>query len=84
MDAVRIRKQVRDYLLENMLFSSDQSKLDDKESLLQKGVIDSTGILEIVNFLEATFAVTIKDTDLLPEHFDSVDNIVAFVARLTG
>jgi acyl carrier protein len=79
---IAIRAPIRTYILENLLFSSDPSKLDDDVSLLDRGIIDSTGVLEIVMFLEDEFAVKVHDRDLLPENFDSVDRIVAFVERM--
>lgn len=77
-----IESQVRNYILENLLFSSNPADLSSGESLLDRGVIDSTGVLEIVLFLETTFGVKVKDSEMLPENFDSVDNIVRFVGRL--
>ena len=77
-----VESEVRSYLLENHLFSSDQSQLLNDESLLDKGIIDSTGILEVVMFLESRFGVTITDNEMLPGNFDSVNNIVRFVQRL--
>lgn len=77
-----IESQVRSYILENLMFSSNPADLASGESLLDRGVIDSTGVLEIVLFLETTFGVKVKDSEMLPENFDSVDNIVRFVGRL--
>ena len=80
----RIQEAVRGYLLENHLFTSDQSQLGNDASLLEKGIIDSTGILEIILFLETEFGVSVQDSELLPENFDSVNNIVRFVQRRTA
>ena len=51
------------------------------DSFLRTGTIDSTGMLELVDFLEATFGITIEDTELVPDNLDSVDNLVAFLER---
>lgn len=75
------RQAIREYILENLLFTSDGSKLKDGESLLDRGIIDSTGVLEIVLFLEETFGIRVTDTEMVPENFDSVDNLVAFTER---
>lgn len=75
-------KKVRSYILENLMFTSDESQLSNDVSLLDRGVIDSTGVLEIVLYLESEFAIKIKDSEMLPENFDSVNNIVNFVTRL--
>jgi acyl carrier protein len=55
--------------------------LDEAESLLETGVMDSTGVLELVAFIEETWAVKVEDDDIVPENLDSVDNITAFVSR---
>ena len=76
------RQQVRQYILENLMFSDDASQLPDEVSLLDRGIIDSTGVLEVVMFIEETFAVKVRDSDLLPENFDSVARIADFIARI--
>lgn len=80
-DLSPIRDQVRGYILQNLLFTDDASQLPDDVSLLERGIIDSTGVLEIVMFLEETYGIKVKDSDMLPENFDKVDNIARFVAR---
>jgi acyl carrier protein len=78
-----IERKVRAYIKENLLFTDDDAALPNDASLLERGIIDSTGVLEIVLFLEETFGVKIADADMLPENFDSVNSIVRFVGRLT-
>jgi acyl carrier protein len=77
-----IEAKVRGYILENLLFSSDPTELPNDASLLDRGIIDSTGVLEIVLFLEGEFDIQIKASEMLPENFDTVNNMVAFVQRL--
>jgi acyl carrier protein len=77
-----IEAKIRHYILESLMFTDDGSRLPNDASLLDRGVIDSTGVLEIVMFLEEEFAIKIKDSEMLPENFDSVNNLVAFVQRL--
>ena len=81
-DPQAIRLQVRQYILENLMFSDDPSQLPDDVSLLDRGIIDSTGVLEVVMFIEEAFGVKVRDSDLLPENFDSVARIADFVVRL--
>ncbi|MEO7068145.1 MAG: acyl carrier protein [Rhodanobacter sp.] len=76
-----VEAKVRGYILENLLFSSDDAELPNDASLLERGVIDSTGVLEIVLFLEGEFGIAIKASEMLPENFDSVNNMVRFVER---
>jgi acyl carrier protein len=74
-----IKKQIRQYLAENFLFSSNGFNLGDDASLLEEGIIDSTGVLELVMFVEETFNVEVSDEEIIPDNFDSVDNLAAYV-----
>ncbi len=74
------REQVRGFILENFLFSND-CKLEDSASLVRNGLIDSTGVLELIAYLEQTFGITVADEEMVPDNLDSVDSILAFVAR---
>jgi len=76
-----IEQQVREYILENLLFSSDNATLANDDSLLEKGIIDSTGVLELIFFLEQQFGIKVHDAELIPENFDSLNNIVQFVQK---
>ena len=55
--------------------------LVDDESMLEKGIIDSTGVLELVAFIESTFEIKVEDEELIPENLDSIKNIVSFLER---
>ncbi|MEZ5532102.1 MAG: acyl carrier protein [Steroidobacteraceae bacterium] len=74
-------EQVRQYILENFLFSTDTSLLGMDDSFLGRGLIDSTGMLEVLLFLEETFGIKVADNEMVPENLDSVNRIAAFVAR---
>lgn len=76
-----VKPRVRDYILHNLLFSDDAAELPDDASLLDRGIIDSTGVLEVVMFIEETFGLHVKASDMLPENFDTVNAIAAFVER---
>lgn len=80
-DTTDVRSRVRHYILENLLFSSDPDELPDEASLLDRGIIDSTGVLELVLFLEESFGLQVKASEMLPQNFDSVNAITAFVER---
>jgi len=73
-------QQVLDYIVENFLFGSGEG-LSPSQSLLESGVVDSTGVMELVLFLEQTFHIEVADEDLVPENLDSVSNIAGFVDR---
>ncbi len=73
-------KAIRDYVLENYLFTDDQSALANDASFLENGIIDSTGILEVIAFIEEEFEIEVEDEEMIPENLDSVNNLVAFIA----
>jgi acyl carrier protein len=72
-------QQIRRFILTSFLFSDDESKLKNNDSLLEQGIMDSTGVLELVAFLESQFGIKVADEELVPDNLDSVDRIVAFV-----
>ena len=76
-----IRDAIRGHILENLMFTTDQSRLPDDASLLDMGVIDSTGVLELVLLMEENFSLKVQDTAIVPDNFDSVDRMVSFVLR---
>ncbi|HEY0941162.1 MAG TPA: acyl carrier protein [Steroidobacter sp.] len=76
-----IRQQVRHFILTNYLFTDDEQRLADAESLMQNGTMDSTGILELIMFLEETFNIKVADDEMVPANLDSVSNVVGFVER---
>ena len=79
-----IKDKIRAYILENYLFTSDQSALADNDSFLDRGIIDSTGILEVIYFLEDEFGVTVEDDEMIPENLDTVENLLAFISKKNG
>lgn len=84
MSEATIRQTIRGHILENLMFTDDPARLPDDASLLDMGVIDSTGVLELVLLMEENFSLQVKDTAIVPENFDSVDRMVSFVLRATA
>jgi acyl carrier protein len=77
------KESVRQFIVETFLFGKGDW-LEDDMSFLENGVVDSTGILELIMFLEETFSITIADDELVPENLDSISNIANFLEeRLT-
>ena len=72
-------EKLRKYILETYLFTTDEGALANDDSFLDTGIIDSTGILELVLFLEQEFGLTIDDEEMLPENLGSIDNLVSFI-----
>ncbi len=79
-----VKEKLRSFVLENYLFTDDPSALDDADSFLERGIIDSTGILELINFVEGEEEIQIADQEMLPENLDSIDRLVAFIERKKG
>ena len=72
--------KVREFVVENFLFG-DGEALKDDTSFMEEGIIDSTGILELVFFLEETFSISVEDDELVPENMDSLTSISGFLNR---
>ena len=72
--------KVREFITENFLFG-DGEKLKEDTSFMEEGIIDSTGILELVFFLEETFGITVEDNELVPANMDSLQGIASYVDR---
>ena len=77
---MEVKHEVRAFVVESFLFGNDGG-LTDTQSLLDAGVIDSTGVLELVSFLERTYRIRINDEDLVPENLDSIASIAEFLQR---
>ena len=76
-----IEEQIRQYVADNFLFSDDGYQLSDAVSFLEEGIVDSTGVLELVMFVEETYDVAVRDEEIVPENFDSVSQLAAYVRR---
>lgn len=74
-----VEAKVRTFIEDNFLFRDDRAALSDSESLLDAGLIDSTGILELVAFLESEFGIQMADADIVPANLDSIRAIVSYV-----
>ncbi|MFH1335291.1 MAG: acyl carrier protein [Candidatus Zixiibacteriota bacterium] len=76
-----VEQQIRNFIIETFLFGESSNGLKDTDSLLETGVIDSTGVLELIAFLEETYKVKVKDEELVPENLDSIVNVSDFIRR---
>lgn len=77
----QLRSEIRRFVQDELLMGDASAMLQDEESFLETGTIDSTGVLEVVTFLESSFGMKVHDRELLPENLDSVDRLVQFVMR---
>jgi acyl carrier protein len=83
--ADQVRDKVRDFILQNYLFTTDPAALGLDDSLLERGVVDSSGMMEIIFFIEEQLGVKMREDEMIPDNLDSVNKITRFVqARLQG
>ena len=75
------KQKIKDFIIENFLFG-EESDLNGDTSFLEEGIIDSTGVLELIEFLEEEFEIEIDDEDMIPENLDSLNNLEKFIAKL--
>ena len=79
-----IKDIVRDFITKNYLYWSEHIEIKDNQSLVEEGIIDSTGILELAAFIESTFRITIDDEEFVPKNLDTLNAIGAFILRKTN
>ncbi len=75
-----VRTDIREFIVDNFLFREDRASVSDTESLLENGLMDSTGVLELVAFLESDIGIEIEDAEIIPDNFDSIDNISRYAS----
>jgi len=79
-----VRGVIREYIRDRFMIGKSAESLKDSDPLLEKGILDSTGVLELVGFIEETFSFSVEDEELVPDNLGSVDNIVRYVERKAG
>jgi len=75
---LRMLQTIRKFVIDNYLFG-EEGTLSDEDSFMETGIIDSTGILELVRFLESTYTIKVTDEELIPDNLDSVSKIASFI-----
>ena len=79
-----VEATIRAFVLDNFLFTNDESRLRDEASFLEEGIVDSTGVLELVMFVEETFGFTVEDEEIVPDNFDSVTQLGQYIRSKNG
>jgi acyl carrier protein len=74
------KTKIRQFIIENFLFGNADG-LNDDTSFLEEGIIDSTGVLELITFLEEEFSIKVEDAELIPENLDSMNNVDSFLQK---
>ena len=77
---MELKDKIRTFVVENFLFGNNQN-LEDTTSFLEEGIIDSTGVLELVGFIEEEFSIIVEDEELIPENLDSICNVTAYLGK---
>ena len=73
--------EIRDYICNTMLIGLSDQSIEPDESLVQRGVVDSTGVLELVEFLQSRYGIVVKDDEITTDNLDSLNSIVGYVQR---
>ena len=76
--------KIRAFIFDNFLFDAEEDALQNDTSFLEEGIIDSTGVLELVDWLEEEFEIAVDDEELIPENLDSVNLLAAYISRKTS
>ncbi len=79
-----IKQKLKVFIREKFLIRYKAAALDDNDSFLEKGIIDSTGVLELVNYIEDTFSIKIEDEELIPDNLDSLNKLEIFIKKKIG
>ncbi|HUW31692.1 MAG TPA: acyl carrier protein [Planctomycetota bacterium] len=74
-----IKEKVKQFIVQNFAFGTTPASLGDDTSLVGTGIVDSTGVMELIGFLEQEFHISIDDADLVPENLDSINRMVSYV-----
>lgn len=76
-----VRERIAEFVVNDLLLGDDSRLPDGDASLLEAGVIDSTGILELIEFLESEFGVQVQDNETVPENLDGINRVADYVQR---
>ena len=76
-----MREELRRFIIDNFLFCVEDSQFSDDDSFLEKGLIDSTGVLELVAFIEEQYGIRFQDDEIIPENLDSVNKLIQFLNK---
>jgi len=83
-DAGDMEEVLRNFIVENFLLSAGLDAFDNDDSFMEKGIVDSTGILELLEFIEETFSIRVEDEEVIPDNLDSLNKLKSFIKRKTG
>jgi acyl carrier protein len=76
-----VEQELRRFVIDNFPFGEVGEGLSNDDSFIDQGIIDSTGVLELVTFLEETYEIKVEDEELIPDNLDSINRLVKFIER---
>lgn len=79
-----IRKELKDFIVELFLMGDESGCPGDSDSFMKEGIVDSTGVLELVAFVEDQYGISVEDNEMTPDNLDSIDNLVVFISGKLG
>lgn len=75
------KQKIKDFIVAEYLFDDPDADFDDDESLLDSGIIDSTGVIELISFIEEEFDIEVKDEEMIPDNLDSLNKLASYIER---
>lgn len=78
------KNELRKFITDNFFFGVDSIQYEDTDSLMAKGIVDSTGILELIAFIEEAYGFAVEDDEIIPENLDSIFSILSFINKKTA
>lgn len=84
IDVSIVRQQLRQFVVDTFLVGDEAANFTDSDSFMRKGIIDSTGVLELIAFLEERYGFAPEDDEMLPSNLDSIDNLITYIKRKTN
>jgi len=83
-NADTVKKDLRDFIAEAFFIGEEAEDFSDSDSFMEKGIIDSTGVLELTSFVEEKYGITVEDEEMTPANLDSIDNLTGFIRSKLG
>jgi len=81
IDENTTRSELKKFINDSFMFGQTEQTFSDSDSFMEKGIVDSTGVLELTSFIEEKYEIVIEDDEMTPDNLDSLDNLVQFVSR---
>ena len=79
--SIDLKSKIRQFIVDNFLFGIEEEPFGDDDSFLEKGIIDSTGVLELIEYIEENYDIKVEDDELIPENLDSLNNVMSYLMR---